>query len=66
MKATSERDRLIGRIINHAHYSGKSTAQLSEKIYELTGEHTSLRQCTTEQLIYIHQTMLKARSKNNG
>ena len=63
MKQESERDRLIRRVVNHAHYTGKSTAQLSEKIYELTGEHTSLRQCTTEQLIYIHQIMLKAQEE---
>lgn len=64
MKQLSERDRLIGRIINHAHYSGKSTAQLTEMVYDLTGQ-TSLRLCTYEQLIYVNQKM-NTRSKNNG
>ena len=64
MKQLSERDRLIRRVINHAHYTGKSTAQLTEMVYDLTGQ-TSLRLCTNEQLIYVNQKM-KTRSKNNG
>ena len=64
MKQLSERDRLIRRVVNHAHYTGKSTAQLTEMVYDLTGQ-TSLRLGTNEQLIYVNQKM-NTRSKNNG
>lgn len=64
MNPSTNRDRLIRSIINHAHYTGKSTAQLTEMVYDLTGQ-TSLRLCTYEQLIYVNQKM-NTRSKNNG